>query len=399
MKWQKIVKDEQQAKCKLALESILQELTAKPLAEKDLSLFGGIGGEVVFLWQLGCAYPEMPAQDAVDERLDAIQTNLAQIGHQPAFSSGLSGIGWLFEFLLQQDDYNGEINEELEQLLKQHLSENWQGEYEFISGLLGYITFIQRRARGTRDISLLRQALQLLLQYSTATADGHAWETSVDSVYSFNKQAPEFNLGLAHGVPGVIAVLTCVCQHYPALRAEFEPVLASCCQWLMSQTREEKEPGSRYAYSACTNGHTRLGWCYGDLSNALILGRAGKLLADDVLFQFSRQLMLATSKRLDDDSGVFDAGICHGSAGICLMYQQAGELFDAPELFITAQYWLDHTLARFERDGLNGFDKYSVADECYLPESGLLEGYTGIGLCLLSALGHSSDWSECLLLQ
>ncbi|WDE10898.1 lanthionine synthetase LanC family protein [Thalassomonas haliotis] len=399
MKWQKIVKDEQQAKCRLVLETILQELTKKPLTEKDLSLFGGIGGEVVFLWELGCAYPDMPAQHGVDTRLDIIQTELAQIGHQLAFSGGLSGIGWLFEFLLQQDEYNGEINEDLERLLKQQLSADWQGEYEFISGLLGYITFIQRRARGTKDLTLLRQALQLLLQYSTVTADGHAWETSVDSVYSFNKQDPEFNLGLAHGVPGVIAVLTSVCQHHSALRAEFEPVLASGCQWLMSQTRAEQEPGSRYAYSACTNGHSRLGWCYGDLSNALILGRAGKLLADDVLFQFSRQLMLDTSKRLYDDSGVLDAGICHGSAGICLMYQQAGELFNAPELFTAAQYWLDHTLARFDRDGLKGLDKYSAADECYLPESGLLEGYTGIGLCLLSALGHSSDWSECLLLQ
>lgn len=399
MKWQKIVKDGQQEKCKLVLETILQELTEKPLSEKDLSLFGGIGGEVIFLWELGCAYPEMPAQDGVDERLNAIQTDLSRIGLQQAFSGGLSGIGWLFEFLLQQDDYNGEINDELELLLKQELTNDWQGEYEFISGLLGYITFIQRRARGTKDVTLLRQALQLLLQYSTATADGYTWETSVDSVYSFNKQHPEFNLGLAHGVPGVIAVLTSVCQHHQTFRAEFEPVLASACQWLMSQTRDEAEPGSRYAYSTCTKGHSRLGWCYGDLSNALILGRAGKLLDNNVLFQFSRQLMLATSKRLYDDSGVVDAGICHGSAGVCLMYQQAAELFDAPELFTVAQYWLDHTLARFERDGLKGFDKYSGADECYLPESGLLEGYTGIGLCLLSALGHSSDWSECLLLQ
>ncbi|WDE04424.1 hypothetical protein SG34_024280 [Thalassomonas viridans] len=399
MKWQKIVKDEQQAQCKSALEAILQELTGKSLADRDLSLFGGLGGEVVFLWELGQAYPEMAKQDEVDERLDNIQTFLPGLSHQPAFSGGLSGLGWLFEFLLQQDEYDGEINAELELLLQQGLSADWQGEYEFISGLLGYITFIQRRARGTKDTSLLRQALQLLLQHSTLTPDGYAWATSVDSVYSFNKKHPEFNLGLAHGVPGVIAVLTSVCRHHPALRAEYEPVLASCCHWLMSQTRGESESGSCYAYSACTNGHSRLGWCYGDLSNALILGRAGKLLNDEAVFQFSRQLMLATSKRLYDDSGVLDAGICHGSAGISLMYQQAAVLFDAPELVSVARYWLEHTLARFARDGLNGFDKYSGADEAYHPEPGLLEGYTGIGLCLLSALGHSSDWSECLLLQ
>ena len=399
MKRQKIVTDKQQAQCKRALETVLQALTAKPPARQDLSLFGGLGGEVIFLWELGHAYPEMAMQDAVDERLDIIQTYLPNLNHQLSFGGGLSGIGWLFEFLLQQDEYSGEINEELELLLQRQLTDDWQGEYEFISGLLGYITFLQRRARGTQDITLLRKALQLLLRFSTHTPDGHAWATAVDSVYSFNRQHPEFNLGLAHGVPGVIAALTSVCEHHQVLRAEFGEVLASCCRWLLSQTRGEKESGSRYAYSACTNGHTRLGWCYGDLSNALVLGRAGKLLKDGEVFQFARELMLATGKRLEDDSGVRDAGICHGSSGIFLMYQQAAELFDAPELAGVARYWLEHTLTRFERNGLEGFDKYSGADECYQPESGLLEGYTGIGLCLLSALGHTSEWSECLLLQ
>ena len=87
----------------------------------------------------------------------------------------------------------------------------WTGEIEKVLGLAGYSPYIARRARKTKQSTLFNR---LVTGYESVaiTIDEKqiAWSQPKQSVYRFDKEnleQHEFNLGLAHGVPGIIAEL------------------------------------------------------------------------------------------------------------------------------------------------------------------------------------------------
>ena len=104
---------------------------------------------------------------------------------------------------------------------------------------------------------------------------GLSWHTAPEWL---DPDSPEsaagyYNLGLAHGVPGVIAFLARLLPTNVA-PAQVRRLLAGAVQWLLRQ-KDRDERGS-YRYFVGSPG-TRLAWCYGDLGVAQALLLAGRL--------------------------------------------------------------------------------------------------------------------------
>ena len=308
-----------------------------------------------------------------------------------------------FEYILSDDDYQADFNAGTDTLLQNYLQQlPAEADIEFVIGLSGLAVYLARRARHGQA----EQATALLLAAIAQRAvflqpDQCSWPTPVGSAYRLEKQstAVEYNLGLAHGMPAVLAALLGLIPHLPE-PAPARQLLQAGCDWLLQQQQPATTFGSYFANAADRPACSRLGWCYGDLTLALTLFRAAELLAEPAYAELARQMSLHCSRRREQDGMVFDAGLCHGYAGLVLIFGLLSQYFPEPELLVAKQYWLDKVLTQYQLHGLAALHKQvERADELTAQEEpGLLSGYAGIGLCLLAAEGQSTDWVDLLLL-
>lgn len=393
--------------------------------KNNCGLLGGLAGELLFLFQLSRYNENVNNEQVFTEKLSFLQEQLPAYVAQPDLSRGLTGQGWFLEFInqAQGSEYDPELCEEIDNILTNTIaSDTWHGEIEMVLGLSGIAAYAARRAEKLSSNKLYDIIIghyeALAIQTSNNTL---SWSQPANSVYRFNKEAPEsleFNLGLAHGVPSIIASLLPALK-LPNLHSRTKTLLIQSCDWLIGQELEPNQSSSGKKSiscfdSYCTGYHqendvltdkksneksgSRLGWCYGDLTIALTLARVGNALDLPSYIDKAKALGLHAAKRDHHDAAILDAGLCHGSAGLALIFQLLHQQVQAPELLSAANKWLTFTLTMYQEKGLDGLFMYSALSKEYEKDTSLLMGYSGIGLCLLSALGQEADWADCLLM-
>jgi hypothetical protein len=115
--------------------------------------------------------------------------------------------------------------------------------------------------------------------------------------------------------------------------------------------------------------------------------------------------MIHAARRSPDASGVIDACLCHGSAGLLHILHRMHH--DAPDAVLDQgiRHWRDWTLRARHRDGrpsVAGFSALARTDgqPAWIAERGLLNGAAGIGLALLATICDvAPDWDRALLLS
>jgi hypothetical protein len=129
-----------------------------------------------------------------------------------------------------------------------------------------------------------------------------------------------------------------------------------------------------------------------------MLMHAAEALGRSDWWDSALDLALLAARRDPSSTGVEDAGICHGTAGLALVFARLAAYTDDPELRTAASTWLGRTLERWEPGtGCGGFTILGL--EGWTPEPSFLTGSAGIGLVLL-ALSDSEppSWDRLLLL-
>ncbi|MCA1841944.1 MAG: Lanthionine biosynthesis cyclase LanC, partial [Actinobacteria bacterium] len=216
-----------------------------------------------------------------------------------------------------------------------------------------------------------------------------------------------YDLGMAHGVPGVVSFLARACRNGFDVAAR--GLLEGAAAWLRAQAR----PGDRAAGAAYPAwvvpgsgdaGPARTAWCYGDPGVAAgLAGAAGALRRDDWC-EAALALARQTARRPLAETGVRDAGLCHGAGGLGLVFARLHHASGHPATLDSARFWFRHTL-ELARPGL-GFGGYSAwrypheATGRWEDDPGLLEGAAGVGLVLLAAAAPLTPaWDRLLLLS
>ena len=391
------------------IESILISLTEivqlTPNSHSNLGLLSGLAGELLFLWQVSQYGSDLVDEDIFNEKFQFLQDNLSEGAAKFNLSSGLVGLGWFLEYINQAQgaDYDPELCEDIDKILLSALSVTpWRGEIELVLGLAGLSVYGARRQRTSNQMVFYENFVEhfelLATQISSNTL---SWEQPKYSVYRLdkdNREKPEYNLGLAHGVPGIIAALLPALS-IPPLYARTKKLLIQSCDWLLQQQLKTDANQSYFSSSVESKHDSRLGWCYGDLTIALTLHRVGKALELPSYMEKAKEICLHAALRDEVHGMVNDAGLCHGSAGLALIFQLLYKEIGAAELKKASNKWLVFTLKLFEEKGIEGFYKLSGFDNSYSECTGFLEGYAGIGLCLIALISDESDWTDCLLLS
>lgn len=377
-------------------------------ASSNNNLLAGLSGILIFLIAMGDQSSAENLDDdydsVINNTFDQIQNIIPEILHDFSINTGLSGICWFLEYINQkQDVYDPDFCAEIDAILLQHLSvETWKFEIEALAGLAGIAVYAGRRQRKTDQTILFDKIISHYEALVTEiSADQLTWEQPRHSIYRMDKEDrsyPEYNLGLAHGMVGIIASLI-PAYSIPSLQSRVRRLIEHSCNWLMSQKIQDEQSIGRYPSSAGSQSPSRLGWCYGDLTIAHTLARAGKLFVREDFIEEARITALKAAARTVENGYCYDAGLCHGSAGNGLCFQLLAQELDMPELQERADFWFNYTLKLYEEKNLKGLHHFNGLSEKYEESHGFLEGYAGIGLCLIAWETGEADWVDCLLLD
>lgn len=376
-----------------------------------ISLACGQAG--VALFYAYCAAADVaPGADAV--AIELLEQAIEGMSQRPAESSlycGFAGVGWATEHIMRMSGAAGEDedpNAEIDAVLQEHLSEpRPDAEYDLIDGLSGLGVYALERLPRQSGAKLLEQVIERLAELARAESVGAAWPTPARR-YAAHQLAPgsqgDFNVGVAHGVPGVLALLGHALEAGVAVERA-GPLLERGIEWLLSQ---RLSPGSLSSFPSYVGAEiesepARCAWCYGDPGVAAAMlcaaGRSGRSTWRSAALAVAQHAAAQREERHD----VRDVGLCHGAAGVGHIFNRMYQSSGVEELAEAARYWLAVTLARRGQQGLAGFQTWSLERTLegeWIDDPRFLTGVSGTGLALLAATTPiAPDWDRVMLVD
>lgn len=375
--------------------------------EGDVSLADGRAGASVFFAYLDRALPGRRYGDKAIELLDEAIEGLDRLSSRPELFNGFVGIAWVLEHLqgwiLEEDadeDPGGEIASALQSLLHQS---PWIQSFDLTSGLVGLGVHALERCPRAGAEEGLRQVVHQLAATAQRQAGAATWWTPPVPSENGRGKLPEghFNLGLAHGIPGVVAFLADACS----AGLEVQPLLEEAVTWILAQKLPPGSPSifPMYVTPDGDSPWARLGWCYGDAGIAIALLKAARSTGKPAWEEEALALARAAALRRDrEETRVVDATLCHGTASLIQLFNRLYQASGDPLLAETALFWVERTLSfRKPGEGVGGFVAWDVDSQMEMgwrAEPGFLMGAAGIGLSLLATVTPIEPlWDRLLL--
>ncbi|MCB5906071.1 lanthionine synthetase C family protein [Streptomyces pinistramenti] len=283
-------------------------------------------------------------------------------------------------------------------------------DYDLIRGTTGLTRLLL--ARRAEHPELLHEALASLIRLlePLPLRGGHVpgwWAPSgpqIDSEADFPGGRGHLNFGVAHGIPGTLAVLTAAYQEgvrVPGLHGAMTGIGDLLLTW---RTADGGWPGSmtvqRFEDGAAPL-RSRTAWCYGTPGVACVLHRAGEALdrAD-----WREAAVAGLVRELEAPVRVHDSSLCHGWGGLLHLTGRLGRASGDPRLAVHRDRLAARVLDAYDPALPFGFRAGRREEPRESPGhyAGFLMGAAGIALALHSyAVDASplSGWEMALALR
>jgi lantibiotic modifying enzyme len=387
------------------------------------ALADGPAGPALFFHYLDRARPGQGHDERALAHLEAAIAATAETMTVPGLYGGFSGVAWVLEHLtgrLLEPPAPGEEDpgEEVAAALSAYLGRTpWRDDYDLISGLVGFGVWAVERAPRNRAEEAVESIVRRLGELAEGRDGGVSWRTQPERMLASDAAThPQgnFNLGVAHGVPGVIGILgEMVAAGLPAAGAAeagaARELLSGAVQWLLGQRLPAGSPSS-FPYSVAPGVEpipARLAWCYGDPGIALALLGAARAAGEPEWEREAIAIARAAAARPRDEGGVVDGGLCHGAAGLAHLYNRLFQATGDPFWKEEALAWIERLVAqRRPGQGIAGWQAWRPIGELtgpnpelgWVADPGFLTGAAGIGLALLGAVSAVEPaWDRVLL--
>jgi hypothetical protein len=277
-----------------------------------------------------------------------------------------------------------------------------KAEYDLISGLTGLGAFLLRADREAALVRVLHYLVRLLTEPVTVAGhqvpgwwavDGPSGDTQ-DGAFS----AGHANLGLAHGMPGPLALLALAHRAGYTVDGQNQALdegIAVLTQWAQPQASGTIGWPGPVPLDAFLAGPapgaqpTRPSWCYGTPAVGRALQLAALARHNHQARQTAERAVLDSATDPRQLAQLRDATVCHGWAGLLLACDRVAADAQRPNI----AYQLPKLLAQL--------DTHLVRHP--IPEdAGLLEGNAGVRLTLhtlRTPRPPAVGWETCLLLN
>lgn len=405
-------------------EGLFQKFYSRPWKEQDppegftsLFLSGGHGSGALLGHYLGKASVESPLTTAPDLFAQWSQ-NLILENRIPLSQSwsglftGITGMQWLRQHLgprtsdelpdsdraVEFEIFDARLEEEL------HRSP-WEMPFDLLSGYAGIGLYALDRLPRDRGRSLLEKLVDCLEECAIPKESGCAWFTSAEFVPINQRElAPKgyFNLGMAHGVPGVIAFLARAHRAgtFPGRTAE---LLERSISWMLSQRIPSSTTGTfpGWIVEGSPPQPTQVAWCYGDLGVAVALFQAARSLNRSDWERPAIALAEDVALRSLETGGGIDASLCHGAAGNAHIFNRLYRATRNERFAQAARHWIDVLFSCPTAGELSGEYRFQVYDGAgsfrWETRSEFLVGNAGVALALLTMIRDiEPHWDRCL---
>ncbi|MFJ9846712.1 lanthionine synthetase C family protein [Kitasatospora sp. NPDC101155] len=301
--------------------------------------------------------------------------------------------------------------------------------YDVIGGLTGLGRYLL--ACGPEQRPLLVQVLEYLVELSRPLRIGGrelpGWWVPGPPSPVVAEQYPEghLNLGLAHGIPGPLALLALARREGVAVAGADEAV-RRIAEWVLGhRSHDGEQAGPDWPASiAVDHVHlpsgvdavpTRTAWCYGSPGVARALQLAGRAFGEPGWEAEAVRAVHAALDRPRERWGLHDPMLCHGTAGLLQVAARvARDSGDAPLLARLAGL-AEEVVSSYDPESAFAFpgsippgavaaDGEGERQVRRYDRAGFLEGAAGVALALLDHLDGGAEelgglpWDGALLL-
>lgn len=373
----------------------------------NVSLSHGTSGRIIFLFEYYRVFPNSHALFAFNIQLTSTLRNI-QSCDMITYSDGLCGVGASLQYLLVQDErlspYLLPVLYDIDELARRYIQTYCsKGDYDFLHGSTGICSYLFERKNSEGCSHFVENLHELKLENIGRDA---TWMLPSIQVQDDN---PIINVSLSHGITSIAMIL---CKL--SLWADFKHrrLADSLLNYILSFliNIEDKNGLIRFPNSVSVKKEldfpysSRLAWCYGDLGIGITLLRIAHLKGNHELLKSGIDILESTvlRKLKDPLTGVEDATLCHGSAGISQIYYRAYQLTKRKMFKDASLYWSSVTLELYKNE--NVYYSYRMIlgseDDNIDDTFGFLYGITGIGLNLLTLKSKRvGPWDRLLLIN
>lgn len=323
-----------------------------------------------------------------------------------SFSNGLSGVA----FCLQQLKSIGVINSD--KLFEEHdlhskLLENlhfkiYEGNWDPLHGYIGLSNYFLEKHKEMDQSITLQNICRALSQQREIVHGSKVW-------LDLDKNSPHrsVNLGLAHGISGVISFLSRV-HRLDICNELCKEMIIESIGFLKRARSFSVHPflfPLKYSIEQKEQvNYSRLAWCYGDLCIANACLQAGTALNNSDLTNLSIEILDNCLTIPQEESDIIDPCFCHGTAGVINIYRNAYKVTNKKSYQAYYYEQVDKLFKDFYHpgEGIGGFQysRYDSEQKKMVNEDnvGLLEGSTGIALVLISLINEEcQNWDTPFL--
>jgi hypothetical protein len=275
------------------------------------------------------------------------------------------------------------------------------GNLDLVSGLTGVGAYLLTRRLSSADAGgrsgsaagSLEVVLSALARLLSAVDDPRPWHTPASLAAGSLREAHpsgHHNCGLAHGVPGPLALLAlAMTAGLPVPGGE--QALQSTAGWLVEHRLDTPDgpdwpdaiplaPVPGPGGDTCEAG--RAAWCYGAPGVARSLWLAGAAAGAGQWQLLAGRAVRAIAARPPRTWLLSTPTFCHGSAGLLQVLHRFAEDLPDPQVAATARDLSDELAAGFDPATLLGVRSVEP-DGVLVDHPGLLDGAPGVALALL----------------
>jgi hypothetical protein len=282
--------------------------------------------------------------------------------------------------------------------------------WDVIAGLTGMGAYLLRRGDHTSLIPVVHRLVALMRD----TQGLPRWHTLPATSSKWMLDAyPEghLNLGLAHGIPGPLALLSLALLEgvaTPGLEEAVDSVASWLSRYCVSDAWGVNWPsavplvrhGEGLTVGTCEGlAGTHAGWCYGSPGVARALWLAGQARRNASYSALALNAMRAVMRRSHAARGLSSPALCHGLAGLlCIILRFRQEVPDAAFTKF-ARLLLRQIEEMHEPETLLGY-RTTEPGGGRIDQAGLLDGAPGIAMTLLAAAtAQQPTWDRLFLLS
>lgn len=406
MFWKPIINERENYKL---VNKLLSSIARSVAEDKDLhdGLFVGDLGKVLFLCYYCKHITPYEYKKSIRDLINSKRINdwLNYNDTDYSFAEGLIGKAWGVKHLLKngfiEDNNFIEVSDSL--ILNKSVELLEKGIIDFLYGGLGGILYFLEKEASKDTTYYITRIIDTIEELSIETKDGIYWKNKMWTDIE-NVDDNDVNLGLAHGVPSVIILLSHLFSKDYA-KDQCYRLITKATTWLLRQElafTENNLSMFSYSYEQGTKNETsRLAWCYGDLGIATAFWYAGKSLKSSMLISKALDIFGYAAKRRDlSENSVEDAAFCHGTIGIMHIFNRVYQETNDPQYREAATYWLHRSIDWSRIDQKSETYSFWSARTQWTTSPALLDGISGIGLSLLSCVSYTEpQWDRCVLLS